>query len=278
MDMSPVGGPGPVTSKLAGVTLFDTPERDAGPAKVKLVVAYDGTDFSGFAAQPNQPGVRTVGGVLGHAISKILRHDVELTCAGRTDAGVHAWGQVVSFPSEPGLDPWRLQSAISSMLGPEVVVRAAELVSPQFDARHAARWREYRYTVLNRPVPDPFRDRFTWWVPEPLDLRALRLGADPFMGEHDFASFCRKGPEGSTTMRTITSSQWIDEGDGVLRYEIRGAAFCWQMVRAIVGTLVEVGNGRRRPGDIMGILRARDREAAGQLAPPRGLCLWDVGY
>ena len=249
-----------------------------GPAQLKLVVAYDGTDFSGFAAQPGQPGVRTVGGVLAHAIGKVLRHDVQLACAGRTDAGVHAWGQVASFPSEPGLDPWRLQAAVTSMLGPEVVIRSAELVDPQFDARHSAVSRTYRYTILNRPVPDPFRDRFTWWIPTPLDLRALRLSADPFVGEHDFASFCRKGPEGSSTVRRIVESRWVDEGEGVLRYEITGNAFCWQLVRSIVGTLVEVGLGKRRPGEMMGIIRAADRDAAGQLAPPRGLCLWEVGY
>ena len=95
---------------------------------------------------------------------------------------------------------------------------------------------------------------------------------------HDFASFCRKGPEGSSTERRVTQSQWVDEGDGVLRYEIRGNAFCWQMVRSIVGTLAEVGMGKRKPGDMMAILRARERDTAGQLAPPRGLSLWDVGY
>jgi tRNA pseudouridine38-40 synthase len=271
-----------------GVTLFDavvpgaevpeTTEPGPGPAQVKLVVAYDGTDFSGFAAQPNQPGVRTVGGVLAGAIGKVLRHDVQLACAGRTDAGVHAWGQVANFPSEPGLDPWRLQAAVTSMLGPEVVIRSADLVDPQFDARHSAVSRTYRYTILNRPAPDPFRDRFTWWVPTPLDLRALRLAADPFVGEHDFASFCRKGPEGSSTVRRVSESRWVDEGDGALRYEIRGNAFCWQLVRSIVGTRVEVGRGTRRPGDMRAIRRAPARAAAGQLAPPRGLCLWEVGY
>ena len=265
------------------MTLFDAAARSNPSEKkeeqqVKLVVAYDGTDFSGFAAQRGQPSVRTVGGLVEDAIGKILRHPVELACAGRTDAGVHAWGQVVSFPSEPGLDPARLQSAVSSMLGPEVVIRDAELAPPSFDARHSAQWRHYRYTIVNRPVADPFRDRFTWWVPEPLDLRALRLASDPFVGAHDFASFCRKGPEGSTTQRTVFESFWVDEGDGVLRYEIRAGAFCWQMVRSIVGTLVEVGMGKRRPGDVMGIIRACTRDAAGQLAPPRGLCLWEVGY
>ena len=120
-------------------------------------------------------------------------------------------------------------------------------------------------------MPDPFRDRFTWWVPEPLDLRALWLAADPFVGEHDFASFCRKGPEGSTTMRTVFESSWVDEGDGVLRYEIRAGAFCWQMVRAIVGTLVEVGVGKRRPGEMLGIIaaqRSRRRRAARAAARP----------
>jgi tRNA pseudouridine38-40 synthase len=164
------------------------------------------------------------------------------------------------------------------MLGPEVVVRSSALVDPQFDARHGARWRLYRYSILNRPVTDPFRDRFVWWVPEPLDLRTLRLAADPFVGEHDFAAFCRKGPEGSSLTRRVYDSRWVDEGDGALRYEIRANAFCWQMVRAVVGTLVEVGAGKRRPGEIMGVLRSGERQSAGQLAPPRGLCLWDVGY
>jgi len=259
------------------VTLFDagrSNERAAGPGKVKLVVAYDGTDFHGFAAQPGQ---RTVAGALMGAVAKVLRHDVDLACAGRTDAGVHAWGQVVSFATEPGLDPWRLQNAVNSMLAPEVVVRNCDVVAPTFDARRSAQWRHYRYTIVNRPVPDPFRDRFTWWVPEKLDLRALRLAADPFMGEHDFASFCRKKDNTSSTRRVV-ASDWIEEGDGVLRYEIRANAFCWQMVRSIVGTLVDVGTGRRTPGDVLGMIRARDRNAAGQVAPPRGLCLWEVGY
>jgi tRNA pseudouridine38-40 synthase len=263
------------------VTLFDPANRPGaapGRPKVKLVVAYDGTDFSGFAPQANQPDVRSVGGALREAIAKVLRREVELTCAGRTDAGVHAWGLVVSFAVDAEPDLARLHQAVNSMLGPEIVVRSCELADAQFDARHGARWRSYRYSVLNCPVTDPFRDRFVWWVPEPLDLRALRLAADPFVGEHDFAAFCRKGPEGSSLMRRVFESRWVDEGDGMLRYEIRANAFCWQMVRAVVGTLVEVGAGKRRPGDIMGVLRSRDRQAAGQLAPPRGLCLWDVGY
>jgi tRNA pseudouridine38-40 synthase len=259
------------------VTLFDAAagaNADAGPAKVKLVVAYDGTDFHGFATQQHQ---RTVAAVLTHAIEKVTRHEVELACAGRTDSGVHAWGQVVSFEAQPGLDPWRLQSAVNSMLAPEVVVRACDLVAPSFDARYSAQWRQYRYTIVNRPTPDPFLDRFSWFVPEPLDLHALRLAADPFVGEHDFASFCRKR-EGATSVRRVLESRFEVADDGVLRYEIRALAFCWQMVRSVVGTLVDVGIGRRTPGDVLGIIRSGDRNAAGQVAPPQGLCLWEVGY
>jgi tRNA pseudouridine38-40 synthase len=260
------------------VTLFETvpdPEAVTGPAVCRLVVAYDGTDFRGFAAQRDQ---RTVAGVLTAALAKVVRTEVDLACAGRTDAGVHAWGQVVSFEAPPGIDVDRIAGSLNGMLGPEVVVREAELVPAGFDARHSARWRSYRYTIVNRPVADPFRARYAWHVPAALDLRALRLAADPFVGEHDFASFCRRGPEGSTTVRRVTESSWHDLGDGILRYDIRATAFCWQMVRSIVGTLVDVGLGKRRPGDMLTILRAGDRNAAGTVAPPHGLCLWAVGY
>jgi tRNA pseudouridine38-40 synthase len=240
-----------------------------------MLVAYDGTDFRGFAAQPE---VRTVEGVLVRALEKVLRHPVELTCAGRTDAGVHAWGQVVSFEADPGVDPWRLQGSLNGLLGPEVVVRGADLVEPGFDARRSAAWRRYRYTVVNRSQPDPFLARYAWWVETPLDLAALRMAADPFIGEHDFSAFCRRGPEGSSRVRSVFESHWTDLGEGVLRYEVRAAAFCWQMVRSMVGTLVDAGTGRLAPGDMLTILRSGDRAAAGQVAPPHGLCLWEVGY
>ena len=243
---------------------------------LKLTVAYDGTDFHGFAAQPE---TRTVEGVLREALARVLqRDDLALTCAGRTDAGVHAWGQVVSLPLIGDVDVERVTRAVTRQLGPEVVVRDAALVGGEFDARHDARWRAYRYTIVNRPVPDPFSARTAWWVPEPLDLTLLRLGADPFLGEHDFATFCRKGPAGTTTVRRVLESCWHDLGDGVLRYDITATAFCWQMVRSIVGTLVDVGVGKIRPGDLLEILRGRDRNLAGRVGVPQGLCLWEVGY
>ena len=269
------------------MTLFDPLEQPASDAPaapsddrasfavVRLLVAYDGTDFHGFAKQVDQ---RTVAGVLMEALTRVTRSEVELACAGRTDAGVHAWGQVVSFAASPDLDLDRLQASLNGMLGPEIVVRHAEFAPAGFDARHSAQWRSYQYTVVNRPEPDPFRARYAWHVPAALDLHALRLAADPFVGEHDFASFARKGPPGSTTVRRVTESSWCDLGDGMLRYDIRANAFCWQMVRSIVGTLVEIGTGKKRPGDILSIMRAGERSAAGQVAPPHGLCLWEVGY
>jgi tRNA pseudouridine38-40 synthase len=261
----------PKASARASGEAGEPPKRP----QLKLVVAYDGTDFHGFAAQPD---VRTVAGALGKALGKVLRHDPELACAGRTDAGVHAWGQVVSLPCDPGVDPWRLQKAINGMLAPEVVVRSCDIVPGDFNARHSARSRSYRYTIVNRPVPDPFMARYAWWVPQALELPALQLGADPFVGEHDFAAFCRGGPPGSTTVRRVEESRWVEMGDGVLWFEIRATAFCWQMVRSIVGTLVDIGTGARRAGDVMGMLRAKDRAAAGKVAPPHGLCLREVGY
>lgn len=193
---------------------------------------------------------------------------------------MHGWGQVVSLPvAAPGdADAGKIARSVNAQLGPEVVVRDASWVAPGFDARRSATSRSYRYTVVNRPVPDPFLARHAWWVPEPLDLRVLRMAADPFLGEHDFAAFCRKGPEGSTTVRRALDSSWHDLGDGVLRYDVTATAFCWQMVRSMVGTLVDVGGGKLRPSDVVRILRSRDRQAAGRVAPPHGLTLWAVDY
>ena len=253
------------------MTLFATQR-----SHVALVVAYDGTEFHGFASQPGQ---RTVAGSLLEALEQSLHGDVAaFACAGRTDAGVHAWGQVVSFSTAASVDLDQLARAINRRLGPEIVVRDARTVATDFDARRCALARTYRYTVVNRPAPDPFLARYAWWVPEEIELSRLRLGADPFMGEHDFAAFCRKGPEGSSTVRRVLRSHWDVIDDGVLRYEIRASAFCWQMVRSIVGTLVDIGQGRHTPGEVMAILRSRDRSRASRLAPPQGLVLWQVDY
>jgi tRNA pseudouridine38-40 synthase len=267
------------------VTLFD-PESivTSGPSgplvRVRMVVAYDGTGFSGIAPQP---GVRTVGGVLGAALERVLRHDVQLTVAGRTDAGVHAWGQVVSFDARAdGLDLLALQRSLNKVCGPAITVRSIDVVAEGFDARHSARSRRYRYTVLNTPVPNPFHAATAWHVVEPLDLRALRLGCDPLIGEHDFSSFCRKPrvPDGVefSMVRKVLDARWLDLGEGLLRFDVEATAFCQQMVRAMVGMLVDVGLGRRTAADVRAAVVGQDRALAGRLAPPHGLCLWEVAY
>jgi len=261
------------------MTLFEA-ER-AAMQRVRLLVAYDGSRFHGFA---ENAGVATVGGTLRGHLETVLRAPVELTCAGRTDTGVHAWGQVVSFdaPAE-GLDLVALQRSLNGLGAPAIVVRSAEAVPADFDARFSAVWRRYRYTLLNTEAPDPFLAATTWHVPRPLDRHLLALASDPLIGEHDFSSFCRRprpgpGQPEPTLVRRVREAGWDDLGDGRLRFEIRANAFCHQMVRSIVGLLVDVGLGRRKPGEVLGVLRARDRSLASQPAPPHGLCLWEVGY
>jgi tRNA pseudouridine38-40 synthase len=256
--------------------------------RVRLLVAYDGRGFHGFAANV---GVRTVMGDLAAAIATIVRQPVELTGAGRTDAGVHAWGQVVSgdVPGDVDLDD--LVRRLNKLCAPRIAVRSASWAAADFDARFSALWRHYRYEVWNAPTPHPLLVGTAWWVKTPLDLAAMQSGADAIVGEHDFASFCRRPAVGTdrpppSLVRNVVAARWTDRTDPDdgrddarrLRFEIRANAFCHQMVRSIVGTLVDVGTGRRRADEVAVILAARHRAAAGQVAPPDGLTLWEVGY
>jgi tRNA pseudouridine38-40 synthase len=259
------------------VTLFGPEVGAPAPplVRVRLTVAYDGRGFHGFAAQD---GIRTVGGELALALRRALRHDVNLTCAGRTDRGVHALGQVVSFDAEAArFDADAMQKSVNSQLAPAIVVRDAAVADPCFDARRSALSRRYRYLVLNRAVPDPFLAPTSWHVGAPLDLRAMQAAGDALIGEHDFTSFCRSHP-GGCNVRRVLDLGWHDVGEGVLRFEIEASSFCQQMVRSVVGTMVDMGRGRRRAGEMTSILRARSRTAAGQPAPPHGLTLWSVRY
>ena len=256
-----------------------------------MVVAYDGSGFRGFAAQP---GTRTVAGKLAEAIGRVTGHDVSIVCAGRTDAGVHARAQVIHFDVPGAMSTDRplhidgLARSLNKLLGPAVVVRGADLAPEGFHARHSAERRAYRYVVANTAVPDPFLARFAWHVGTPLDFRAMSGAVDSLLGEHDFSTFCRRPARsrGARTdsgsdqglVRRVTQARWSDDGAGLLRLDIEAQAFCHQMVRSLVATLVEVGRGRRRAGDISWMLRARDRAVAPSPAPPHGLCLWSVAY
>jgi tRNA pseudouridine38-40 synthase len=241
--------------------------------KIALQVAYDGVEFQGFARQREG---RTVQGSLEEALSQLLRVvEIRATGAGRTDAGVHAAGQVVSFEAPVGIDPLWVAARLNKRLGPEISVRAATVVPDDFDARHSARRRVYEYRILRAATPDPFLDRFTLWVPEDLDLRAMRAAARGFVGEHDFSSFCRRG-EGSMVrrLRSITLSY----RDELLTVRVVGDSFCHQMVRSIVGFLLEVGRGKRSADEVPRVLARGDRAAAGPVAPAKGLTLVSVSY
>ena len=238
---------------------------------LKVTLAYDGSGFRGFA---RQPGARTVQGVLEEALEKVLGEIPKLSVAGRTDAGVHASGQVVSFETQEPAE--RIPRGVNAMLAPEVVVRGARRAPDGFDARHSATGREYSYRIRIGAWPDPFTARFEWHRPGALALGPMRRAAAALLGEHDFASFCRRPPQGGTVrdLRRLAVRR-----DGELVLVSAGAdAFLHQMVRSLVGTLVAVGSGRIAPDEVPQILVARDRARAGPVAPPDGLTLVRVRY
>ncbi|GBC87201.1 tRNA pseudouridine synthase A [bacterium HR12] len=239
---------------------------------LRLTLAYDGTDFRGFARQRDQ---RTVQGVLEAALARVLGDVPRLSVAGRTDAGVHARGQVVSFAAD--VEPARLQRALNALLAPEVVVWDARWAPPGFDARRSASAREYRYRIDLAPWPDPFTARYVWHRPGELSLPRMREAARHLVGEHDFASFGRPHRPGGATVRRLERIAVSRRGDR-LEIAVRGNAFLHQMVRSIVGTLVRVGEGRMTPEGVAAALEARDRAAAGPVAPPHGLTLERVVY
>ena len=240
----------------------------------RLDLAYDGSGFRGWAANA---GVRTVQGCLEEALAVALRHPVETAVAGRTDAGVHARGQVVSFSVPEPLDPSRLERSINRLLGPEVVARAVTEVPEGFDARRSAVSRTYRYFLDDGPVPDPARRWNTWHFGSPLGEEAMNAAAAGFLGEHDFASLCRAAG-GASTVRRVLAAAWWREAGGLLVFEVKASAFCHQMVRSMVAICVEAGRGRLDPAAVPGIIAARDRQAGRGTVPPHGLTLWDVGY
>lgn len=241
---------------------------------LRLDLAYDGEPFRGYARQPDQ---RTVQGDLEDALARIAGRDLETFCAGRTDAGVHALGQVVSVPSAPDdLDPERILRSLNSLCGPAIAVHGARAMPEDWHARFSARSRHYCYAIW-RGAPDPFLARTALHHPEPLDVVAMREAAGHLTGTHDFSSFGRLPDPDASAERNLYELQVFEDGP-MLRVRARANAFIQQMVRSLVGLLVYVGEGRRSPADVPAILEAKDRSAAGPVAPPHGLCLVAVEY
>jgi tRNA pseudouridine38-40 synthase len=266
----------------------------------RLLIAYDGAAFRGFAFQPEVP---TVAGALRMALGRTARLDEPpvLTCAGRTDAGVHARGQVIHVDLPPiPYDGPGLARAVNRQLAPEIVVRRAEEVGTDFDARRSATGRTYRYLVWNAPEPDPLLAPIAWHVSDPLDLVAMRTASDVLLGSHDFRSFCRRPPGTDASepiVRRVTKARWsVDDGPEaidadsleapggpgspvrLLRFDIAASSFCHQMVRSLVGALVDVGRGKQNAAGLLERLRAASRQSRPEPAPPEGLCLVSVDY
>ena len=283
--------------------------------RARLLVAYDGSTFHGFAKNPEVP---TVEGALTEALEKITQTDIHLVAAGRTDAGVHARGQVLSLdlPTRTKIDS--LPKKLNALCGPHIAVREAAWTDASFHARFSAIWRHYRYTVLNAATPDPFLATTAWHLHQPLDVRPMQLACDAVMGERDFSAFCRKPVSTGTSSnessndvdecdesdgaatdvgasrvnatgvagqarkpasmkRYVMKATWKRTGD-LVEFEVRANAFCHQMVRSLVGTFVDIGLGRRSASDMMALIRSGRRQDASPIAPAHGLCLWEVGY
>jgi tRNA pseudouridine38-40 synthase len=243
---------------------------------IRLTLAYDGTGFRGWARQ-RDPSIRTIEGLVAAHLERVLREPVKLSAAGRTDAGVHARGQVASFITASSVEPERLQKALNGALAPEVVVVVASYAPEGFDARFSARAREYVYRIDEAALPDPFTARFVWHRPGRLRQGPMREAARLLVGEHDFASFCRHPGDVRSTVRELRRLTVARQGD-VLSIRAVANAFLHQMVRSLVGTLVAVGEGKLGAGAMPEILAARDRTAAGRPAPARGLILERVRY
>ncbi len=252
--------------------------RDGGLVRVRLDVAYDGTNFSGWAAQP---GRRTVAAVLVEELTRVLGAIEGLTVAGRTDAGVHATGQVCH--ADVPAATWAARGAtlvprLAGLLPPDVRVRAATVVPDTFDARFGALSRRYEYRVTDAPWgADPLRARDTLAWPRPLDPGALTLASEGLTGEHDFAAFCRRKEHG-TTIRWLRRLDWRPEPDGLLVATVEADAFCQAMVRSLIGALLPVGDGRRPIGWPTSLLTRRERANEVVVAPPHGLTLVRVTY
>ena len=247
--------------------------------RVRARVAYHGGDFHGFA---ENPGVRSIAGDLNKAISIVVGEPISVTCAGRTDKGVHAIGQVISFDVPDGVSLEKLASSVNSQCGPSVLFTDLKFVDQEFDARFSAISRTYSYRILNSLDLDPFLVDRAWHIPTKLDVSSMQKASKHLIGEHDFSSFCKKPKLKSgvtaSLVRYVNSATWSSPNENDLFFEISASSFCHQMVRSIVGTLVRVGLGKISHEYLPKLISLADRQAAGEIAPPRGLILLSVEY
>ena len=242
--------------------------------RIKLTVAYDGTDYCGWQIQPN--GI-TVEKVLNRALSRLTGEDIAVTGASRTDAGVHAEGNVAVFDTASTIPPGRFSYAVNTLLPEDVVVVKSEEVAADWHPRYHEGVKTYAEHILNREMPDPVRRKYVWHVNCPLDLEKMRTAAEYLTGEHDFKSFCSIHTGAKTTVRTIYSMD-VERSGEVITIRVSGNGFLYNMVRIITGTLVEAGRGFRQPESVKELLDADERGKAGPTAPAQGLLLESIEY
>lgn len=244
--------------------------------RVKCTISYDGTNFSGYQVQPNG---RTVQREVEAALAKIHKGTaVRVVASGRTDAGVHAKGQVLHFDTNLQIPAENWKRALNALLPQDVRTRQAEKVQSTFHSRYDAAEKEYRYFVLNQADADVFRRHYSWHIDSPLSLPAIQEACRHLIGEYDFTSFCATGTDlKGEKIRTIYDASCYQEEE-MLIFRFRGSGFLYNMVRILTGTMVEVGRGKRAAADIPAVIQAKDRTRAGETAPPQGLFLWQVTY
>jgi len=244
---------------------------------IKLTVAYDGTEYHGFQKQKGTE-LPTIQSVLEQCLFKLSKKSIEIIGAGRTDAGVHARGQVINFQCENWYVPIKKTPlALNSLLPKDIVVRKAELVPFDFHARFSAVCKTYSYIIYNAKIPDPFIVRFALHEPRKLDVEGMRTAAQHLIGKHDFNSFCAKGTSVKTTIRTLMNAD-INKEQEQIKLTFSADGFLYNMVRIMVGTLMQVGLGKIKHEDIKYILHIKDRRSAGPTVPPQGLFLEKVIY
>lgn len=248
--------------------------RNHSCVNIKITVEYDGTHYHGWQMQPNGDSIQSV---LERAISTFLGTPTRITGSGRTDAGVHALGQVANFLSAKEFTPHRIRRALNALTPCDISIKEVEIVHDAFDARRDGRSRVYEYLILNRATASPFHLNRAWHVHEPLNVKAMRVAVRCLIGEHDFTSFRAAGCEAEHPVRIVYRTELEQRGE-LLVYTIEATAFLRHMVRNIVGTLAEVGRGSRDAESFSELLEARDRTKAGATAPPHGLYLVEVKY
>lgn len=239
----------------------------------RLDLAYDGTGFRGYARQDGQ---RTIQGELEAALGTVLGVTLPTAVAGRTDAGVHAKGQVVSFDIEESIEGPQLARSLNGILSPEISVSGVTLMDDGFNARFSATYRRYRYLVSQAPASDPLTRHQVWHVGRALDIGVMTAVAAAVVGEHDFSAFCRS-VTGKSNVRLVDEARWAS-ADNLLTFWIQANAFCHQMVRSLVGFAYDVGRGFIGADSISEIIESGDRSRVATIAPPHGLTLWEVGY